>query len=288
MLRPEETLTPKQVARAIGVSESSIKRWCDTGLIKTVRTSGGHRRLPVNSVLDYLKEKGHPLVAPELLGLPSNTSDSERILNRSREIFLENLLAGDESLARQVIIDLLDAHHGLSKVLDQVVFSSLKQIKTRVAHDESQMHLKFRANQICLRVFYEIRPLLSAVAVKAPIALTAALDDSTDTLNVTAAELVLLNGGWQATSLGNRLSFETINEAVEKHHPQLLYLHLKEIFNETEFVKQLEKLKECTTKHGTSLLIGSANLSPKSLPVFHLKQFCQNYAELESKSQSLI
>jgi predicted site-specific integrase-resolvase len=28
-------LTPKQVARAIGVSESSLKRWCDKGVLPT-------------------------------------------------------------------------------------------------------------------------------------------------------------------------------------------------------------------------------------------------------------
>jgi excisionase family DNA binding protein len=64
----KELITPKQVARAIGVSESSLKRWCDRGLIPTVRTAGGHRRLPISGVLSYLRETGHEMVRPELLG----------------------------------------------------------------------------------------------------------------------------------------------------------------------------------------------------------------------------
>jgi MerR family transcriptional regulator, light-induced transcriptional regulator len=69
-----EHLTPKQVARAIGVSEASLKRWCDKGLIHSVRTAGGHRRLPLADVMSFLRKSGHPLVSPEVLGLPAVSS----------------------------------------------------------------------------------------------------------------------------------------------------------------------------------------------------------------------
>ena len=38
-------LSPKELADAIGVSESSIKRWVDNGEIQATKTSGGHRRI---------------------------------------------------------------------------------------------------------------------------------------------------------------------------------------------------------------------------------------------------
>ena len=64
-------LTPKDLADALGVSESSLKRWCDRGLIPMVRTAGGHRKLPISGVLSFLRETQHELVSPELLGLPA-------------------------------------------------------------------------------------------------------------------------------------------------------------------------------------------------------------------------
>ncbi|REJ93532.1 MAG: helix-turn-helix domain-containing protein [Planctomycetota bacterium] len=48
-----DLLTPKQVARAISVSESSIKRWCDRGAIATQYTPGGHRRIPLSGLLEF-------------------------------------------------------------------------------------------------------------------------------------------------------------------------------------------------------------------------------------------
>ena len=39
-------LTRSQVASLFGVSVSSVTRWARTGLIKAVRTPGGHYRFP--------------------------------------------------------------------------------------------------------------------------------------------------------------------------------------------------------------------------------------------------
>jgi MerR family transcriptional regulator, light-induced transcriptional regulator len=60
-----QLLSPKQVARALGVSESSLKRWCDQGLIATVRTAGGHRKMASAEVMRYIREHNLPLVSPE-------------------------------------------------------------------------------------------------------------------------------------------------------------------------------------------------------------------------------
>ena len=62
-----QLVSPKQVARVIGVSESSLKRWCDQGLIRMVRTAGGHRKMQISEVIRFVREHNHKLVNPELL-----------------------------------------------------------------------------------------------------------------------------------------------------------------------------------------------------------------------------
>ena len=43
---PNRLLTRRQVAALFGVSASTVTRWAQRGLLKTVRTPGGHYRFP--------------------------------------------------------------------------------------------------------------------------------------------------------------------------------------------------------------------------------------------------
>lgn len=57
----DELLTTRQVAAELQVSESSVKRWCDQGLIRTQRTAGGHRRIERSSLRRFLAlSRDHP------------------------------------------------------------------------------------------------------------------------------------------------------------------------------------------------------------------------------------
>src|SRR4051794_17870331 len=62
-------LTPKELADAIGASESSLRRWVDGGRLRISRTAGGHRRIPVEEAVRFIRETGATLVRPEMLGL---------------------------------------------------------------------------------------------------------------------------------------------------------------------------------------------------------------------------
>jgi excisionase family DNA binding protein len=44
------TVTLAEAATALGVSGSTVRRWADTGRLRSVRTRGGHRRFPVAEV----------------------------------------------------------------------------------------------------------------------------------------------------------------------------------------------------------------------------------------------
>jgi excisionase family DNA binding protein len=45
-----EFLTRSEVARRYGVSLSTVTRWARTGVIRTVRTPGGHYRYPADLI----------------------------------------------------------------------------------------------------------------------------------------------------------------------------------------------------------------------------------------------
>lgn len=51
----EKTYTTREVARMLGVTVQTVQRWVDAGVLRAWRTAGGHRRLAVDSVDDFVR-----------------------------------------------------------------------------------------------------------------------------------------------------------------------------------------------------------------------------------------
>jgi hypothetical protein len=109
------------VAQALGVSESSLKRWCDQGLIATEKTAGGHRRLTVDSVVQFVQSSQRSLARPELLGFPAATRRDERSSEEMRSALLEAFARGDDQACRQLVLGMHLAGRSACTIVDEVV-----------------------------------------------------------------------------------------------------------------------------------------------------------------------
>jgi molybdopterin-binding protein len=54
MKSPDPLLTPRSAAAAIGVSYPTIKQWLLSGKLKSIKTAGGHHRIPESALKRYL------------------------------------------------------------------------------------------------------------------------------------------------------------------------------------------------------------------------------------------
>ena len=68
MNHSDTLLKTRQVARALGVSVSTIKRWVDSGVLPASRTVGKHRLIPLREVLRFAREQGLTVATWEALG----------------------------------------------------------------------------------------------------------------------------------------------------------------------------------------------------------------------------
>lgn len=51
----QELFTVTQVARLLLVTPRTVTNWCETGRIKSFKTPGGHRRVPREEVMKYIR-----------------------------------------------------------------------------------------------------------------------------------------------------------------------------------------------------------------------------------------
>ena len=287
MVAMTESLSPKQVARAIGVSESSLKRWCDRGLIRMDRTAGGHRRLAVDSVVSFLRETGHRLVEPRLLGLPATTGRTQWTTGRASERLQVALVEGDEETSRQVVLDLYLAQHTTSVICDDVLAEAFHSVGALWQCGSVEVFEERRAIEICTRIVHELRRLQPSPNSQAPLAAGGTLDGDPYTLACSMAELVLRDAGWNAIPLGNRLPFATLRSALHKTQPRLLWISVSSIRDEESFADEMNRLSEEAIASGTALVLGGIALNNDIRRQIRPSAYCDKFQHLESFARTI-
>ncbi|MGE3779589.1 MAG: B12-binding domain-containing protein, partial [Pirellulaceae bacterium] len=232
-----------------------MKRWCDQGLIETTKTAGGHRRLLLASVLEFLRQQKFELVRPEVLGLPVTGGSGERSLQRARSRLLDALLDGDETSALRVLMDLHVAGHRVASICDEVVSAVFTEIGERWACGSADVFQERRACEICSRGLDALRRTLPAPSAGAPHALGCAPDRDPYTLATTAIEVVLTQAGWRATSLGSRIPFPSLERAIVRYQPRLVWLSLSYLDDEASFLDEYHRFYE-SLAGGPPLIVG--------------------------------
>jgi MerR family transcriptional regulator, light-induced transcriptional regulator len=257
----KKLVTPKQVAQAINVSESSLKRWCDQGLLTAIRTAGGHRRLALEDVFQFLRKSGQQLVRPELLGLPSNTGQSTVVIGRAREQICDALVAGDEDQCRRIVLDLYLAGHSTAEICDEVLATAFRDIGDLWECGDVSVYRERLACEICFKVLHELRMAVRTPPAEAPKAIGGTLEWDPYRLPTTMIEIVMRELGWKATSLGTRLPAATIADAVRDNRPRLLWISASCVESMPDFLQQFAHLHSVATETGTAVVVGGRALT---------------------------
>ena len=85
----EELLSPKEAGKLLGVSTRTIQRWDKQGLIKTVRTPKGRRRIPLSEVKRLLRQITNERRAVIYARVSSQKQDKDGNLERQIERLLK-------------------------------------------------------------------------------------------------------------------------------------------------------------------------------------------------------
>lgn len=286
-LLKRKEFSPRQVARALDVSESSVKRWCDRGLIPFHHTVGGHRRISLPGLLEFVRQRGQEIPHPEMLGLPPLHGRKQGAPQRARALMLEALLAGDEAAAFRVASDFLATGHRLTTLFDEVMAPCFEEIGNRWECGAAEVYQERRACEVALRIMHQLEPLVTQPPKGAPIAIGGAPEGDPYNLGTTMAELILRSVGYDARSLGDDLPFATLDAAITEHQPKLFWLSCSHLPKPHEFLGQYERLFERHAK-STAFVVGGRALTVELRKAMNYTAFCDTMAHLETIGQRLL
>ncbi len=279
--------SPKEVAAAMCVSESSLKRWVDKGLIQAEKTGGGHRRLQLDSVLQYARATGKAIARPELIGLPSGMGSTSHHGDAAINEFEKALISGDEITARRVVLDLYLSNTSVANICDTIITPAFQKIGDMWRCGDMDIYEERRACETCTRVIHELRRAVGTGQADGPIATGGTLDGDPYTLATCMSELVLRDCGWRASSLGNMLPFETLRRALERERPRLMWISITSIREEDRFIASFNVLFDTATSFGSAIVVGGQALTAEVRRRLRYTTYCDNFRHLEALANTL-
>lgn len=288
----KDLLSPRELAEALGVSESSVKRWADDGRIRAARTAGGHRRIPVREAVRFVRESEAVLLRPELLTLDElRQVDRDRPDGDETDRLYDLLAAGAAPEAVGFLVSLYLDGWAVARLLDGPVRGAMERLGELWHHDEAGIFLEHRAVTVVLRALSRLRELLPKPPGGAPRGVGAAPSGDPYLIPSFGAALVLEAEGIAATDVGPRTPMHTLELAVRELRPHLVWLSVSAPESPESLGRELRGLLERLTGDGSPdgplVVVGGRRAAEVPLPVHPRLHRGETMAELAALGKGI-
>ncbi len=283
--------SPKQIASSLNVSESSVKRWCDQGAIPTIRTVGGHRRITLNGLREFLRMSNRTLADPKALGIDEaelsvvGGPPARRVPVRgagtepTQQEFRAALGEGDEDRCMEILGQRIALGWSRAEAAEDLITDAMRGLGDAWDCGELSIYQERRGCTICARLIYNLREGLEPLADDARVAIGAAPETDPYQLPTAMVELALRENGWNAINLGNDLPLDSLIQAAADYQPQLVWLSVTSIGDPSRFIREQNKLAD-SLGEDVSLIVGGRALDDQLRPKLRYTAHCDGLRHL--------
>ena len=278
----EKLLTSKDLADALGVSESSLRRWTNSGAIKTAKTAGGHRRIPLSEAIRFIRETNAPVAQPQILGLPHRQAaddDADRLYR--------TLESGDEVGAKGQILSMYVAGMTIAEISDGPIRSAMHRLGELWKHSPQGILVEHRATDICIQATGHLRQLIGG-GQGSLVAVGGAPEGDSHALPSMLAAAVLTEAGHRAVNFGAETPVELLATAAQDQKVDLVWLSVCYAEHPSRLKDQIERVADRLGELGTEFIVGGRIVDDLALEPRGTMRILRTMAELAAAAKRQI
>lgn len=246
----QKLLTSAEVARILGVTSGSVKRWADLGILRCARTVGRHRRFDPVEVERFLKDQTGTVQ-------PDHGPDVEG--------WLELLLADGDS--HQLLASLFSERARLGawwKVVESLS-AVLEEIGERWAEGTLSILEEHVATERLQRALARVSDQLPARPGTPRMLLTTA-ENEEHTIGLSLAEVVVREHGWPVLWAGRRVPISEIVAHVASGGVDAVAVSASAVADPGDLLAQTERLGAICRAGDVHLALGGSGPWPEWIP----------------------
>jgi excisionase family DNA binding protein len=249
-----DSLTTKAVAKLLRVSEATVKRWADSGLLQSEKTVGGHRRFSLNTVAHLRREFG--MGPGATTQSPQTAQKRQAVALPSSVKFAETLLRADEKEAGAVLVHGYLSGAALTALFDETITKAMHQIGDLWFKGSITVADEHLATRVVFSALQTLHAAMMPVQPSGLKAICCGIEGDLHELPVQLAGIILKSEGWEVQSLGPNTPLFALSEMVARQRPQLVCIAARGIADLDRATAEYSQLRKITGRLGVSVVIG--------------------------------
>ncbi len=159
----------REVSSMLGVNESTVKRWSDSGKLTCFKTLGGHRRYTPGRILEFVErfkyDVGSTLSNP-IQRKSSGENPIDLLLKKKdyrtlREVFFADALKGDiESMTIMLVRCSSSAGISVSRIYEEFVSRTINKIRKLGREEKLNLDQQENSIDVILESFFRLKDLV--------------------------------------------------------------------------------------------------------------------------------
>ncbi len=275
-------LTTKEVARLCRVSDATVKRWEDAGLLKSERTNGGHRRFRAEDVARFQQKQE--------LGVKSCPGDESvfKTLKMRREfrdvpgsMLFKSLIAGREEDVAEIIIKSFLSDKSLTKIFDKLISEEMCKIGELWREGKLTIAEEHLATKSVLSAIHKLRNILPVSEPREKMAICCTTEGDFHELPTHFVQLILENEGWEVINFGANMPIYALCEEISNLSPDLICVSATIITDFERLSRDYVEFDCITSKQNIPVILGGHAFEDKQLhQKFPAQLYPKSFAEV--------
>ncbi len=239
---PVQFLSPKELAAAIGVSESSLKRWVDDGRLTVQRTAGGHRRIPIDEAVRFVRAEGYPVRDSVCFGVACCGQVVET--QELQEAIYSALVAGNAQQSQSLVMTAYLSGMTVPAICDGPLTKALFRIGELWHHGDDGIAIEHVASGIVVQIIESLRQKIKRVENNAFVAIGGGSCGQHNLLSSLMVGITLQDAGFHSISLGSNTPDGAVLAAAKLHKPSLVWRSISGMTRPEQVATELCELAE--------------------------------------------
>jgi excisionase family DNA binding protein len=255
-----KNLTSKQVARLLGVSEASVKRWADVGLLPSSKTAGGHRRFSPQDLADFRRQNFSQGRTGRVVRLRRHGQEEVAPLDDAlpRSMF-RMLVGGQPEEAASALISLRLQGHTMARIADAVLCPALREVGDLWHAGELSVAQEHVATRTALSALHALRAafkMRETAGTRA--AVCCSVEEDYHEMSVHLSALTLEGQGWEVVNIGTSMPFYALAEVVARFRPRLVCVASTILNHPDRAAREYGEFSAAVRRVGASVVLGGA------------------------------